>query len=356
MNVPGVSPDVFVPDRRQKMRKSAKDAEPVFVVGMNGSGTTMLLDSLGRHPSLYAFPEETLLIPHLIETYGRFGDLAMDGNFRRLWDEVRRWTVYCECNHGHPPPLPDDWRTYSRDPATILDAIFSYFAAREQKTRWCEKTPQHAQHMESLAGIFPRARFIHVIRDGRDCAASFNRRWRRTPDLTMYRWKNVVRDGQTQGARLGTARYLAVRYEDLTREPEPGLRSICEFLGEPFDSAILNSSEPYLSAPVQEPANAIPGRLRPNSGNWRRRFPRATADRLERIGGAMLAELGYDTEQPDSDYDPPRIRRRAWMARDYLVQYSGQLAQRLTGRSRRSWKVLLSRPLAAYRQQRTNRY
>ena len=57
---------------------------PVFVVGMNGSGTTMLLDSLGRHPALYAFPKETRLIPYLMSRVSTYGDLTVDANFQRL--------------------------------------------------------------------------------------------------------------------------------------------------------------------------------------------------------------------------------------------------------------------------------
>ena len=84
--------------------------EPVFVVGMNGSGTTMLLDNLGRHPQLYAFPMETRLIPHLVATCHRFGDLNQDDNFRRLWDEVLGLTVFEYANGHSKLPLPEDWR------------------------------------------------------------------------------------------------------------------------------------------------------------------------------------------------------------------------------------------------------
>src|SRR5690606_2687718 len=139
---------------------------------------------------------------------------------------------------------------------------------------------------------------------GRDSAASFNRRWARTPELTMYRWKNVVREGRTQGLALGPDRYLEVLYEGLTHDPEAGMRRICRFIGEAFDEAVLASSEPYLQSTSPEEDPQVPGgRLRPNSGNWQARFSGRTARRLERIGGATLAEFGYHTSAPDSDDD-----------------------------------------------------
>lgn len=332
-------------------RAGGARAEPVFVVGMNGSGTTMLLDCLGRHPELYAFPEETIVIPWLTVSQRRRGDPASDDDWLALWDKVRGLPVFRQQNGGERVPLPPDWRARSRDLATVLDAMFTWFAAREGKRRWCEKTPQHVQHIGRLAALFPRARFIHVIRDGRDCAASFYRRWRRTPELTLYRWKKVVQEGERQGRALPEGSYLQVRYEDLTRSPETGMRAICAFLGVAFDRVVLESAEPYLGRGVK----GRPGRLQPNSGAWRERFPAGRVARLEGIGGAALATYGYDV-QARGDEDPGMLQRGVWGARDHLVQYGLQLWRRITGRTRRPWRILLTRPLMAVRQFRTNRF
>ena len=184
----------------------ASNIKPVFVVGMNGSGTTMLLDSLGRHPELYAFPRETRLIPYLYANRNKYGNLRNDDNFRRLWHEVMRIPAFLHANGMEEMPLPKDWRAHARSLAGVLDGVFQYFSKQEGKHRWCEKTPQHVQHIAVLAKIFPGASFVHMVRDGRDCAASFNRRWRRTPELTIYRWKRVVLEGRRQGAELGNER------------------------------------------------------------------------------------------------------------------------------------------------------
>lgn len=328
--------------------------EPIFVVGMNGSGTTMLLDNLGRHPQLYAFPRETRLIPHLLATQHRFGDLNRDENFRRLWEEVSGLTVFRYVNRQRALPLPENWRDYPRNLAAVLDAIFRYFAAREGKQRWCEKTPQHVQHLDTLASLFPSARFIHVIRDGRDCAASFQRRWHRTPELTMFRWKKVLAEGRRQGQSLGHARYLEVRYEDVTADAEHWLRRICEFVHLPFDAAVLVSAQPYLGGGT--PDDTKRGQLRPNSGKWKQHFSPRRAVRLERIGGSMLSAFGYETSDADSDHDPSPLQRRLWSARDALVQYVREIGLKLGGRIDRPWRLILSRPVDAFRQRRENRY
>jgi hypothetical protein len=326
--------------------------EPVFIVGMNGSGTTMLLDCLGRHPELYAFPEETRLIPYLMAREASYGDLSMDENFRRLWDEVRSLPVFREANGNVPVPLPDNWRDRRRGLASILDAVFRHFAANQGKLRWAEKTPQHVQHIEALAAMFPRARFLHVIRDGRDCAVSFHRRWFRRPELTIFRWKKVVAMGMAQGGKIGPSRYLEVRYEDLTAHPEPALRAICGFLDLPFDAAVLESDQPYL---VADPGGDGGG-LRVNSGKWQRYFSERTRERLERIAGGMLARCGYETTRPNSDVDIAGWQRRYWATTEATRAYTREIWRKLTGRLERPWRVILVKPVTALRHREHNPY
>jgi hypothetical protein len=330
-----------------------EECEPVFVVGMNGSGTTMLLDCLGRHPLLYAFPKETRLIPYLIARQGSYGDLAVDANFRALWDEVRNLAVFREVNGHAPVPLPEDWAAHRRSLAAILDAVFLHFATQHGKRRWCEKTPQHVQHLASLAELFPAARFVHVIRDGRDCAVSFHRRWRRQPELTVFRWKKVVTMGREQGRRLGPARYLEVRYEDLTADPERSLRRICDFLGLDFNPAVLHSAQPYLQ-PSGEPRRS--GGLQRNSGKWRSYFPAPTLEGLERIAGATLASCGYATRYPEADTDVSNWRRRYWSVRETLREYSREIWRKLNGELERPWRVILIKPVNALRHRQHNVY
>lgn len=330
--------------------------DPVFVVGMNGSGTTMLLDSLGHHPELYAIPRETRLIPFFYANRNRYGDLNNDTNFRRLWQDIGRIPAMVQINDMKEVPLPDDWRVYERSLAAVVNGVFSDFALREGKSRWCEKTPQHVQHIAALFEMFPHATFIHMIRDGRDCARSFNRRWRRTPELTIFRWKKVVREGRRQGSTLGPDRYLEIRYEDITLDPETWLRKACTLLQVDFDPSILHSSQPYLKAAHSAGKTAAGGTIVPNSGKWRQYFSQGKLKRLERIAGSTLNTFGYATAMPDSDKDPGRLQLRMWSAKDSSQQYFREIGWKLTGKINRPWRVVLSRPLVSMRQRNVNKY
>src|SRR5688572_4070232 len=167
----------------------------VFIVGMNGSGTTMLLDHLSNHSLIFGFPNETRSIPYFISHQSDYGDLTVDDNFMRLWRDVRQSLVGQPKLRPESIPVPDK---SARTAAGIIDHIMKYLARAQGKEIWCEKSPMHVHHLQLLSQAFPEAKFIHVIRDGRDCAASFHRRWRFNPVRTVFRWKLAVSSGMQQ--------------------------------------------------------------------------------------------------------------------------------------------------------------
>jgi len=308
----------------------------------------MLLDSLGRHPDLYGFTRETRLIPELLSR--DWGDLTDDDAFGKLFDTVRHMPAFGAMNHNQPSPLPDNWREISRTPVAVVDEAISHFARVANKSTWMEKTPQHAQHVALLAKAWPEARFIHMVRDGRDCAASFNRRWKRTPELTLYRWKQVVRLCRADGKALGPDRYLEIKYEDLTQDPDKWMHRACEFLNVEFDSVVLQSEQP------QSEREGEVGTIVSRQPRWRTAFSSGHMRRLENIAGSLLAELGYAVDNNDGDNNPDRLRVKWWTAKDYFRQYTNEVVSKIQGRNRKSWQTILRLPVTALSQARQQRF
>jgi Sulfotransferase family len=267
---------------------------PIFVVGMNGSGTTMLADSLGKHPTLYMCPFESKVLPFFIAELDRFGDLTLAENRRRLADDIGRSKPYWQANRKTPVIVADKDLADCHTFGDVVTCIYRYLAAKEGKFRWGEKSPMNVQHIGALAAHFPTARFIHIIRDGRDAAQSFHRRWGFNPRHTIWRWKRAVLDGCRQGAELGTDRYMEVRYESLTTEPEGEMRRICRFADLSFEAVVLESSMRHMDP--NNPA-AVLGRIARNSEKWRTYFDAQQLAALETISGRVLAELGYSVRQ-----------------------------------------------------------
>ncbi|MBK7874349.1 MAG: sulfotransferase [Planctomycetes bacterium] len=105
-----------------------------------------------------------------------------------------------------------------------------------------DKYPPYGLHVPALAALFPGARFVHIVRDGRDVAASAlqayaaDRGWRRSGRLPSVaelarQWAAQVRTGRAHLARLGSARGHELRYEALLDEREPVLAALFAFLG-----------------------------------------------------------------------------------------------------------------------------
>lgn len=325
------------------MDSGGQNGGPVFVVGMNGSGTTMLLDRLGQHPDLYAFPLETHVLPYFMRGESRYGDLADDSNFLRLWEEMRSAYSLQTANKGRPVELPSDWKDTRRSAAGVFDRLVRVFSTRKGKVRWAEKTPMHVLHMIELSAAFPGSRFVHMVRDGRDCAASNHRRWGRHPEGTMYRWKQVFREGRRQGQMLGS-RYLELKYEDLTANPEECLAGVCDFLDLEFDNRILLSEKRR-----REVSRYETNKIVQSKSTSRGYFSESQYRTLERIAGRVLADLGYPTSQPDGDFEPSGLRRGWWLAHDTARVGFRHVKMKLTKRKKLSWRLVFSRWMAIVR-------
>jgi hypothetical protein len=319
----------------------------IFIVGMNGSGTTMLLDCLAGHSLLYGFRGETKVLPYFIERQAQYGNLVDDANFARLWQDLHAAVGGRGWRRGVNHSAIEGWGERPRDVAAIFDSIMSSLAAKEGKQVWCEKTPMYVHHLHVLARAFPRAKFVHVIRDGRDCAASFHRRWHFNPVRTIFRWKRAVQAGRSQGAQLGV-RYCEVRYEQLTTLPEESLRDLCRFLDVPFESEILT---PARQRPQMTGSTATS--IAPNERRAEQYFGSATLKKIESVAGRQLADCGYSTHYAAGDEDPPKWLLRWWEITDDFRRMKQALRTSAGMRKSRRLSYFSRRVLGALRQKRS---
>ncbi len=319
----------------------------IFVVGINGSGTTMLAEALGRHPELYMFPQETRVLPYLAQRYP--DSILHNLSARRaLADTLGRSRAFWRCNNNQPFVLPDDVLVSLDDFSSVVDAMYGYFARLEGKQRWGDKSPMYLQHIDILSRTFPNARFIHIYRDGRDSAQSFHRRWRQAPSRTIFRWKKAIALGREQGQRLGIARYFEFSYEDLTTDPENWMRRVCAFSGLDFCHELLDSSMQHMDESTRRIAQ---GRMVQNSNKWRTYFNSNQIDELEQIGGKMLADLGYTVQlRGDKDLSFAKLH---WLKWQDWINYS---IHHITNFGVRGLIPLFFRVRDALMQNKTNKY
>jgi Sulfotransferase family len=284
-----------------------------FVVGVTRSGTTLLRMMLDAHPQL-TIPPETHFLPDLIEASReehasperlhevvvrnrRWGDFHLDGD-----ELLRRFKGIKPLNAGD-----------------AARAFFELYAETQGKPRWGDKTPIYINRMMLIERALPEARFIHLIRDGRDAALSRAKRVLKEPTpmhKVAERWRNRIIRAREQGPRLG--HYLELRYEDVVIDTEAALRRVCEYVDLPWDDAMLHYHEraaermkemhrdlppepgkPLRPADHRMAAHALtseppdPSRL----GRWRTEMSPEDRAAFEEAAGDLLAELGYELER-----------------------------------------------------------
>jgi hypothetical protein len=125
----------------------------------------------------------------------------------------------------------------------LVNNLYCEIAESQQKKIFIEQTPWYGQRIDILNELFPDAKYIHMVRDGRDVAISFARTpwWHNDIGMNLERWHTEVRqiiDSSNQ--ILNPNQILQIRYEDFVEQPESGLRRICDFLGIDFEYAMLD--------------------------------------------------------------------------------------------------------------------
>lgn len=263
-----------------------------FIVGCRRSGTTLLRAMLASHPQVAVPPESRFLMKLVPEggrplEPGRLVEALYEHPYFGRWQLHRR---VVEASFRDDPP-----RTYTG----AVRRVYGLWADARGKVRFADKTPDHVLRIGTLTALFPDARVIHLVRDGRDVAASFMElRWVDSIERAALHWRHRVLAGRRASVQLPAVRYHELRYEDLVERPEPTLRALCAAIDLPFDPAMLrhektaatilrSEAHPHHNRYVTRP-------LRPALRDWRRDTPPAAVDRFEALAGDALTELGYE--------------------------------------------------------------
>ncbi len=128
--------------------------------------------------------------------------------------------------------------------AEFFDSFQTEYAKSRGKTRWADKTPRYALSLGYINELFPTCQIVHVIRDGRDVVASHRDRWGYWSAVkAAEKWPRYIRTARGVGTRLPPDRYTEIRYEDVVLDTEPTLRRLLDYLGEPWDDAVLSYDE-----------------------------------------------------------------------------------------------------------------
>lgn len=295
--------------RRRRLDRNRPRFPAPFVVGMTRSGTTLLRLMLDSHPEL-TIPPETHFIPEVIQAFNE--GRTEPEEVVEVITQNRRWPDF----HLEPGPLLRELRAVRPliDPGTVFRTFYRLYAEGQGKPRWGDKTPGYGPKLRRIERALPEARFVHMIRDGRDVAVSLERRKSGlSTDEVAKRWRHRIRG--TREAAEGVEHYIEIRYEDLVADPEPVLRRICDLIELDYDPAMLSyhersserlseldqplraeGSKRGLTAESRQQAHALtaePPRT-DRVGSWKDSLSPEDVAIFDEYAGKLLAELGYD--------------------------------------------------------------
>ncbi len=270
----------------------------------------MLRLMLDAHP-LLAIPPETGFVPVAA------GVAARGGGVDELLAEISRLPTWADLS------FPSDQARallLNVKPWSVGDglrALYRAYAQRHGKPRFGDKTPMQIRHLAALGSLFSEAHVIHLIRDGRDAAASVRGLHFAAGDGSIEAiardWQASIIEARRQASSI--EHYRELRYERLVTEPEVVLRELCKWLELPWDEGMLRFHERALGRFAELPSARRDGgvlitretRCRMHEraslpadptriGRWREELSAEAVEEFESIAGSLLAELGYERQ------------------------------------------------------------
>lgn len=259
---------------------------PVFLVGAERSGTTMLRLMLDHHPMI-AWLNEFEYAVDMVDDGGRPPAL---GTYT-AW--LKQHRIFGATGFAIDP---------EHDYQGLVHSFLEQRRVREQK-RLIGATVH--RHFDRLLHLFPGARFIHLIRDPRDVAPSVIKMgWAGNVYAACSAWVEAERVWDSIEGELEAERFVQIRYEELLAHPERELTKACGLIGVEYDPAMLDFHEDTSYQPPDASA----------SQRWKKTLSDKQITLIESRCAEILQRRGYEciNEQPKH----PSAIKKIWLAVD----------------------------------------
>jgi hypothetical protein len=309
-----------------------------FIAGEMRSGTSWIRRTVSAHPDIVCGHEGSFFgrdydreeIPVYTGPVSSFTRALAVSEELRTWHDLawNQWTDGYE----------EDLRNLTR---LSIDYFLAKEVTRTGKRIVGDKSPQHTANLDEIHEIYPNARIIHIVRDGRDVAVSAMHHWWRlakdreggifelTPEeleirdaylkdregflasgrsifteerlgQLARRWSYRVGKAHRDGTALYGERYLEIRYEDLLQDPPDTLRQVLELLrarrGDPIIERCIRASTFERVASRRQGEEDSSSFFRKGvAGDWRGIFTERDREIYRTLAGDRLIEMGYES-------------------------------------------------------------
>ncbi len=240
--------NIYSPSKIFIIKKILKTKKPIFIVGCGHSGTTLILSILDYHKDLFSEKNETYI----------FSEKKIP--YFKLWE----------------------------------------FINKIKNKRWVEKTPKHVYEIEKIKNVFPKAKIIVMIRDGRDVACSLKERIG-SFNLGAKRWVN---DNLAWLKYKNDPNLFTLKLETFTNEPESQLKKLFTFLEIEYYNQIwdYNKKKRDFFTNIERSAHEIKrseqanSSIKSNTCRWKNEISVQEIDYFKKVAGQLLIQLGYEKD------------------------------------------------------------
>jgi len=223
-------------------------SKPIFVVGSPRSGTSILTWCIGQHPNILPQEESNWLGPFAVDAavgYQRGSERGKRGqlsaNFIEREEFLERFGETID-----QLILSHRKQFESRQAGCTVPHFKVSRSSEEPKSRWVDGTPENCFYICGLRKLFPKAQFVHLVRDVTDVVSSLlnffpdgGHRLVKSEQAAYEYWLRTVQCCVEAEQAYGPGVVYRLRYSDLIERSEPAMLSLLTFLGEPYSSQCL---------------------------------------------------------------------------------------------------------------------
>lgn len=268
--------------------------EPVFIGGCERSGTTFLGSLVGGHPACLTVPESQFVIQVFLAL-----DKKQPFDPIQVFKQIQKHTRFQIWQLGIPSDFGHDIQSIESYSDLILKIIDLYGKTTKNDANnfWVDHTPLNVCYFSSLRQLFPKAKFIHMVRDGRAIASSILnlKDWPFVEVNTIaHLWLERLAYGLASEAYFDSNIIMRVKYEDLILEPVDTLQKICSFLNIDYSPTML-SGHGYELPSYTKKQHTLVGRP-PDSSRinaWQNVLTARQIEIFESLTNNMLTYMGY---------------------------------------------------------------
>jgi hypothetical protein len=276
----------------------------VFIVGCPRSGTTLLRRLVDAHPQIAITPE-TQWIPRFFKRQKGISSQGLVTS--KLIDRLIGHRRFCLLGIGRDELVA---LLKARQPisyADFISGVFDLYGLAQGKQLVGDKTSGYVRNLQVLHELWPAARFVHIIRDGRDVclsvvswskadrATGFLKSWRDDPISTAALWWSCnVHFGREVGQKLGAEQYCEIRYELLVAHAAVECAKLCDFLDVPYHDAMPHFYERRPAAATKMEADHAWLPVTSGLRDWRTQMSEVDVARFEAVAGDLLETLSYE--------------------------------------------------------------